>query len=355
MISNHTRSRGLKQRAGVYWLRPVRIMPAMRGIAIFLIVLLGPVLSAAEYPQAEIANGPIKAKLYLPDPKDGYYRGTRFDWSGVIASLEFGGHNYFGPWLEKHDPKVHDAIAGPVEEFRTGTSALGYDEAKPGETFIKIGIGVLRKGSEPRYAFSAPFEIVDTGKWEVQKGSDWIEFVQTLKDKSGHGYVYSKRVSLAQGKPEMALEHRLRNTGSRVIETLVYNHNFFVLDNLPSGPGFVVEFPFELSGTRDLGGLAEVRGRQIVYLQELAEGKSVGTDIKGFGPSAKDYDIRVENRRAGAGVRITGDQPLSSFFFWTARTTVCPEPYLSFRVEPGGEAAWRINYEFYTMPARGAN
>jgi hypothetical protein len=322
----------------------------MRGISLLLLLVFGSALAAADFPQAEITNGPIKASLYLPDPKDGYYRGTRFDWSGVIASLEYGGHNFFGPWLAKHDPKIHDAIAGPVEEFRTGTSALGYDEAKPGDTFIKIGIGVLRKGSEPRYAFSAPFEIVDTGKWEVRKGPDWIEFVHTLTDKSGYAYVYRKRVVLAKGKPELTLEHSLRNTGSRVIETFVYDHNFFVLDNLPGGPGFVVELPFELTGTRDLMGLAEVRGKQIVYLKELTQGQSVGTDIKGFGETAKDYDIRVENRKAGAGVRITGDRPLSSLYFWTARTTVCPEPYINLRIEPGSEATWRINYELYTRP-----
>ncbi len=324
----------------------------MHKTAIILALLAAAALPSAEYPQAGISNGPLKAKLYLPDASRGYYRGTRFDWSGVIASLEYAGHNYFGPWLEKHDPHVHDAIAGPVEEFRTGTSALGYDEAIPGGTFIKIGVGVLRKGDEPRYTFSTPFQIVDTGKWDVRKGPDWIEFVQTLTDNSGYAYVYRKRVSLAKGKPEMSLEHSLRNTGSRVIETSVYNHNFFVLDNLPSGPGFAVEFPFEVSGTRDMQGLLEVRGRQIVFLKELAPGQSIGTDIKGFGPTAKDYDIRVENHKAGAGVRITADQPLSRFFFWTARTTVCPEPYMDFRIEPGGEAAWRIHYEFYTMPPR---
>ena len=174
-----------------------------------------------------------------------------------------------------------------------------------------------------------------------------------MADKSGFGYVYRKRLSLARGKPILSLEHSLRNTGSRVIETSVYDHNFFVLDNLPSGPGFVVEFPFEVSGTRDLRGLAEVRGRQIAYLKELAPGQSVGTDIKGFGSTPNDYDIRVENHKVGAGVRITGDQPLSSVYFWTARTTVCPEPYITFRIEPGREATWRINYEFYTLAANG--
>src|SRR5262245_8293430 len=42
-------------------------------------------------PQAEISNGVLKAQFYLPDAQKGFYRGTRFDWSGVIGSLEFKG------------------------------------------------------------------------------------------------------------------------------------------------------------------------------------------------------------------------------------------------------------------------
>lgn len=41
---------------------------------------------ASDVPQAEISNGELRVRLYLPDVHKGYYRGTRFDWSGVIAS-----------------------------------------------------------------------------------------------------------------------------------------------------------------------------------------------------------------------------------------------------------------------------
>src|SRR6266566_230847 len=58
-------------------------------------------LPAADFPSTEISNGEIRAKLYLPDAKNGFYRSTRFDWSGVIASLEYKGHNYYGPWFKK--------------------------------------------------------------------------------------------------------------------------------------------------------------------------------------------------------------------------------------------------------------
>jgi hypothetical protein len=113
-------------------------------------------LHAADPPQAEISNGVIHAKLYLPDAANGYYRATRFDWSGVVASLEFQGHNYFGVWFPHYDPKLHDAITGPVEEYRTGESGLGYDEAKVGGTFVRIGVGLLKKPQEERFGSSKP-------------------------------------------------------------------------------------------------------------------------------------------------------------------------------------------------------
>src|ERR1700750_2455362 len=89
-----------------------------------------------EPPQAEITNGLIRAHLYLPDAEKGYYRATRFDWSGVINDLEYKGHHYYGQWYEKYSPTINDAIMGPVEAF----DPIGYDEAKPGEGFIKIGV-----------------------------------------------------------------------------------------------------------------------------------------------------------------------------------------------------------------------
>src|SRR5690242_11375781 len=102
-------------------------------------------LAAAEFPEASISNGEIRARLLLPDPARGYYRGTRFDWSGAIASLQYKGHEYFGQWFEKYDPKTHDAIMGPVEEFRSDDGGLGYAAAKVGDTFVRIGVGVVRK------------------------------------------------------------------------------------------------------------------------------------------------------------------------------------------------------------------
>src|SRR3977135_212142 len=123
----------------------------MKTSTVVCLVLATAALNAAEFPEAQITNGSIKAKLYLPDAQKAYYQATRFDWSGVISSLEYKGHNYFGVWFPKYDPKLHDAITGPVEEFRTGDSGLGYEEAKTGGTVLRIGVGVLRNTQDPAF------------------------------------------------------------------------------------------------------------------------------------------------------------------------------------------------------------
>lgn len=323
-----------------------------RTVSITLLVLLAGAAGAAEFPQAEISNGLLRASLYLPDAERGYYRATRFDWSGVIGSLQYQGHEYFGVWFPRHDPKINDAITGPVEEFRTGEAGLGYAEAKAGGTFIRIGVGVVRKPEERSYRPFNTYEIVDPGRWRVRPGRDRVEFTHELSDQSGYAYRYTKLVRLVKNRPEMVLEHRLKNTGRKAIETFQYNHNFFVIDGQPTGPDFVVKFPFEVTATADFKGLAEVRGKELVYLRELQKGQSVFSELKGYRPTARDYDFRIENRKAGAGVRITGDQPLARLVFWSIRSTLCPEPYIQMRVEPGREQRWRISYEFYTLTRR---
>jgi len=301
--------------------------------------------STEEFSRAQISNGIIKLSLFLPDPQKGYYRGTRFDWSGIISQVEYKGHTYFGEWKRTHDPGNHDDIVGPVEEFRTRGAALGYHEAKVGESFVKIGVGLLEKPDEPEYRFSHPYRIIKPGTWKINSGEDWIEFQQDFRDESGWGYLYAKRISLAKGKPEFTIAHSLKNTGSKTIETHQYNHNFFVIDGEPIGKSYVLRFPFDVKATRDLKGIMEARGNELIFNQDLEEG-SLFTELEGFGTDAKDHEIVIENKKTGAGVKIKGDRPLAQFYFWTVKTTICPEPYIELNLGPGEEEKWEASYLF---------
>ena len=304
--------------------------------------------TAADVPQAAISNGLIKATLDLPDAVNGYYRATRFDWSGQIPDLEYKGHTYFGMWNPApYDPKLHDAIMGPVEEFLTKGKGLGYEEAKAGGTFLKIGVGVIRKPKEEPFQQFHTYEIADPGKWSVKKRADSVEFTQTVTDpSSGYAYIYTKTVRLVKGKPEMVLEHRLRNTGKKPIESDVYEHNFYMLDKEPVGPDTVVRFAFDVHAAGDFHGVAETKGHELVYLKELTGRQSAQSDLTGFSADPKDYDITEENRKTGAAVRQTSDRPVVRINYWSIKTTACPEAYIHMNIEPGKDFTWKINYEF---------
>src|ERR1700694_1103844 len=104
--------------------------------------LSGLSMLAADFPKAEISNGLVTATLNLPDPQNGSYHGARFDWSGIISSLQYKGHQYVAQWYETHDRKIHDALTGPAEEFMSdGESGLGDSDAKAGARFVRIGPG----------------------------------------------------------------------------------------------------------------------------------------------------------------------------------------------------------------------
>jgi len=320
--------------------------------------------SALEVP---IADGPIQARIYLPDANGGFYRGTRFDWSGVIGSLKYGGHDYYPPWFQRSDPNVHDfiydgadivagpctAAVGPAEEF---AMPLGFDEARASGTFVKIGVGVLRKPDDKKYDMFRLYPIADGGKWTVTPKPDSIEFRHELADLSGYAYEYRKTVSVKGN--QMVLDHSLRNIGRRVIETSVYNHNFLYLDRQSPGPDFSLTVPFKIDTSKlPTNSLAEVHENQIGFSKTLTGEDRVYLELRGFRTNtkdaAKDYDIRIENRRLKAGLRITCDRPFSRLALWAIRAPLSIEPFIDMNIPPGKAFTWRINYEYYTISGHG--
>lgn len=312
------------------------------------LALFGAALTPPEPPQVELSNGLVRAVVYLPDAQNGYYRGTRFDWAGAFRSLENKGHQYVEQWFPSYDPNLHDAINGPAEEF----VALGYNEAKPGETFVKIGVGVLRRPDDKPYFFAQNYDIVNGGKRSVKSKKNQAEFTHELTDDTGYGYRYTKTLRLVEGKPELLLEHRLTNTGRKPIETSVYNHNFWIIDKEPTGPGVEIAFPYAIQAEgKGFGEIIKPQDKRLVYNRQLTKGENVYSgNVQGYGPTAESYDIRIENKKTGAGLRATADQPLEKLVFWACATTSCPEPYIRLKAAPGQTAAWTIRYEFYQKP-----
>jgi hypothetical protein len=144
----------------------------------------------------------------------------------------------------------------------------------------------------------------------VKRNSDSIEFTHTLDEPSiDFGYVYTKTIRLTKGKPQMTIEHVLKNTGRKPIVTNVYDHNFTTIDNQPPGPDYEISFPFQLQrpqrgappraatngsrcGQPEMQSLAAPDANRLVYTKALAGVECFQTTFTGFGATAADHEIR---------------------------------------------------------------
>jgi hypothetical protein len=302
-----------------------------------------------EAPRRFISNSLVHAEVYLPDAKNGFYRGTRFEWAGVVGSLTCGGHQYFGVWYEDHDPLKHDCITGPAEEFQGETEPdIDYPLVDVGASFLRLGIGFLRKIDSDGFQRFRTYPFVAQGQWHVCGGPDRIDFQHTAASESGTAYVYEKTIRLVSGQPSLVLEHSFHNAGSHRIDVRHYNHNFLTMDQQPSGPGFEIRLPFEVRATGVLSPF-HLSGNRMTFDRVLGEEESALVELRGYSEKVSDYDITVSHQMTGAAVRIRGDRPLVKLLFWAKRRVLCPEPYIHINVAPGDRFTWRIAYDFHEL------
>jgi hypothetical protein len=336
-------------------------------------VILGATLGATQLapaqqpPSVKIANGTLALKVYLPDANHGFYRGTRFDWSGIVGDLTFAGHRLYGPWFAAVDPAIHDftykgpdldivsglanSATGPAEEFiGADETALGFNSTQPGGSFIKIGIGVLRRPDAAPYDNFHLYEIVDHGVWQVHTHAHSVEVLQRLVDPSGsYSYLYTKTIQLISGKPVLVIRHSLKNLGTRPIATELYDHNFVNLDQRTTGPDYRIIFPFAPKFLRPVEhDLAHTEGNQVIYNRPLAGRDEFYDPIGGFDSTA-NYEFRVENRDAGIGIHVTADRPLAHVSMWSIRSVLAVEPYIGLAIQPGQTASWSYTYTYYRL------
>lgn len=301
------------------------------------------------YPHAVLESPLLGAAYYLPDPINGYYRGTRFDWSGMVSRVMAGGHAYFAEFRRTHDPFNHDDVCGTAEEFNISRPP-GFETAKPGETFLKVGVGTLEKGTDAEYGFAKPYRIVDGGRWTVREVGSAVTFRHVLEPKNGYGYDYEKTLKLGTDKKVLSITRALLNTGTREIPVEHYGHNFIQIDDAPVGENYALILPFAprlAQNSRDQGCLA-IDGKTVAFTREVPKGKAVWVRFEGFSEETENT-VRVMNRKTGALMTIKTDLPLTRLVLYSSDGVLCPEAFVSFSLQPGQTRRWTTTYEFRTV------
>jgi hypothetical protein len=298
-----------------------------------------------EYPQITISAGEITAVVYSPNAQRAFYRGTRFDRSGIIGSLRYRGHEYFGRWKDSHDPFFHDCITGPAEEFEAAdTPDRDFQSAAEGTPFLRLGVGLLRKDGDGDFRRFHTYPIIDDAGWQTSVSSNQVIFEHVASSPTGLSYQYRKTLSLAKQAPVLSLAHTLVNTGRVPIATRQYNHNFFRIDGLPPGPSLHMTAPIAPSMMNPAPGLLSIDGGRASLLRCLRPGESILAELT---QQSAPYDLAIFQEATSAGVRICADRPLTRLLLWVSRSVFCPEPYINIHIQPGESFSWNLSYMFY--------
>lgn len=303
--------------------------------------IINPELNVDNWPRAEITNGKVSATVALPDPVKGFYRGPRFDHSGMIPELKFNGHTYFGLNAGKvRNPVANDNCAGPAEDF---FEAIGFNEAEVGQPFIKVGVGLLEKPYARKYFFGTAYWPVKFFDWTYKVGENQVELTQKVAE-GGWGYEYIKDIILPEGKNALVIKYFLKNTGKKQITTNQYAHNFIRIDNRPINSDYTVKFKGRIRALRPLPKEVKYSNGNTFTMYD----KTMFTPLGGF-KSVKDncVDVFLPNK---TGMKITGDFTPFRYWLFSCARTVSAEPFIHIDLAPGESMRWSRTYELYLNP-----
>jgi hypothetical protein len=279
------------------------------------------------------------------------YRGSRFDWNGLVSQIAFGRTTFGRTKLlgqEKPPLQRNPRIFGRGLHNEFGIKkCLGYEECPVGEVFPKIGVGWLRRDDKPYFFYTQyPIEPIE---FDVEtSGKTGAVFSCDSLVRNGWGYRYVKRISLEDAT--VRIGYTLENTGSKAIETDEYVHNFLCFGNRRVDEGYSLSFPWKLDPTRfaevkDPEGILRMGENRIDFIDQTDEQFYVGgisdgvTEADGL---AARWTLSDASRKIG--LTETGSFMPSAVHLWGWKRVISPELFFAFRLEPGNIVSWERVY-----------
>lgn len=367
--------------------------------------------STETYTNVTLKSPVMSVKVFMPTFGDfgkesDFYQGSRFEHGSMIGDIMFGDNRKVygrGLWRTPHDPTWPESGVGLASEFGCGDTGdtcigkgditngvLGYDTAKNGEPFLKIGVGALIKGSCPDcagddaqvYNFNSPYKFYRTPKWSVlpSPGANEISFVseESLGD---YGYRIQKTVRLDGNV--LTVRTLLSNAGKKQFTTPWYSHHFFSGDDVPLGPGYSLDLGLSEFGLKSQTavfkqpGLGAWSGDMNEYVDVVAaKDGSISMNIKkpildGVRLKANFLDENMPTLtdgsftiRAPNGIAVFERIPelqtqsrnpfIYAYNVYIEKGTLSPEPMLLLYLQPGETTSWTQHLKFSALDKNGS-
>jgi len=264
------------------------------------------------------------------------YRRSRFDWGAIVSSVILDDNVNF---CSKEATGDNLGTEGTGLTFEFGINkAVGYDEAKPGEFFPKIGVGFLKRESQDDYDFFHDYEIkpVDISV----KQDENVHFSQQSPILNGYGWILDRSISINEN--HLVIDTSLKNSGEKRIITNEYCHNFLKLGENP------VDASYLLSMNREVR-LSESKG--VVQHGKNSISPDGAPDSWLYCATEKiddsgEFHWKLTHQESGISVGCEEKFNVSRFALWGMKHVISPEFFIEIDLKPQESLAWSRCYSF---------
>ncbi|MHB1158660.1 MAG: hypothetical protein ACYC26_17695 [Phycisphaerales bacterium] len=231
---------------------------------------------------------------------------------------------------------------GLIDEFGiSGVGTLGYDQAKPREPFLKIGVGLVQRLDDKPYQFWTKYPVTKLAEQSpprIEQNAVTFQQVAALGDYAYH-YVKSYRVNT--DKQRLVISYQITNTGKLTMRFDQYNHDWSVLADPPVGADYSLAADFQIPAPN--ASWLKLENNRLLLTQTIAK------------PGYQPFDCRVpadqnrlvlRNDRTGKTIEISGDFRITRFALYAQPDAICPEIFFTAELKPGQTASWNRTYSF---------
>lgn len=278
----------------------------------------------------------------------------RFASAGVIKQVVLHGNHRFCQPEQKLGERKTCHGQGLCSEFVWDELA---EEAAPGESFPKLGVGLLRQRPE-----GGPYDM-----WKHYETTPFPTKVQVLGNKAVFEQEAVPCLGVAARLIRTVEAYRniltvttvLENRGERILKLQEYQHNFVAIDDLPIGPGYQLEIPFdgtihEISESTvqiedyrtPARGIMEACGQRILWKKDMEKTACHKVTEREQLLPCGTYEWRMSHRESAASLCERVQFIPSKLVIWGIEHCMCSEVYGDWYVKPGERRAlvrtWRF-------------
>lgn len=347
-------------------------------------------------------GGDLSVVVFLPaslkPDEPAFYMGSRFEHGSMIGSIHLKNHylnsrgetrtsvhTLFGTdtWRQPHNSDWPESGVGLAAEFGVGddgafcyyrcgwsgaddvtNGVLGYQEAKIGEPFLKIGVGELIKGSCPTcdsttedYKFNSPYRFSKMPDWVITQISDHSIAMEHEARLGDYGYKIVKDITLIDNT--LTVTSTLTNLSQKPFSTAWYSHNFFNCDSKAVGPGYDLDLnlrgdqrplydePGTWTWSTPLEDYAKVETKphhvHIEMERALEPGIRIKSEFENDGSTNGAWTIRACDSVVESSipeVELGTGISLYAYNLYVERGTFSPEPQILLNIDSGASKTW---------------